>query len=100
MVEEPFGPLAPITAFDTLDAALSIANANPFGLAAYLFTDSRRVAKEVTERLEVGAIAINNVSVSTPEAPFGGTKDSGIGYESGIEGMDSFLSTRTIHAAA
>ena len=99
MVEEPFGPLAPVTAFDTLDTALAIANANPYGLAAYLFTDSRRVAHQVTDRLEVGAIAINNVAVSIPEAPFGGTKDSGIGCESGTEGMETFLQTRTVHAA-
>lgn len=98
MVEEPFGPLAPVTAFDTLEEALAIANANPYGLAAYLFTDSRRIAHQVTDRLQVGAIAINNVTVSTPEAPFGGTKDSGIGCESGIEGMESFLQTRTVHA--
>jgi succinate-semialdehyde dehydrogenase/glutarate-semialdehyde dehydrogenase len=99
MVEEPFGPLAPITAFETLDEALAIANANPYGLAAYLFTDSRRVARQATERLDVGAIAVNTVAVSTPEAPFGGTKDSGIGSESGIEGMEAFLETRTVHAA-
>jgi acyl-CoA reductase-like NAD-dependent aldehyde dehydrogenase len=99
MVEEPFGPLAPVTAFDTLDTALAIANANPYGLAAYLFTDSRHVAHLVTDRLEVGAIAINNVAVSVPEAPFGGTKHSGIGCESGIEGMETFLETRTVHAA-
>jgi acyl-CoA reductase-like NAD-dependent aldehyde dehydrogenase len=99
MVEEPFGPLAPVTAFDTLDTALAIANATPYGLAAYLLTDSRRIAQQVTDRLEVGAIAINNVAVSVPEAPFGGTKDSGIGSESGTEGMASFLETRTVHSA-
>ena len=99
MSEEPFGPLAPITGFNTLEEALAIANHNPYGLAAYLFTDSRRIANVVTEQLEVGAIAINNVMVSTPEAPFGGLKDSGIGSESGMEGMASFLETRTVHAA-
>jgi acyl-CoA reductase-like NAD-dependent aldehyde dehydrogenase len=99
MSEEPFGPLAPITGFNTLEEALAIANDNPYGLAAYLFTDSRRIAHQVTERLQVGAIAINNVIVSMPEAPFGGIKDSGIGSESGIEGMASFLETRTVHAA-
>lgn len=100
MVEEPFGPLAPITAFDTLDQALGVANANPYGLAAYVFTDSRRVAQALTDGLQVGAIALNNVAVSTPEAPFGGVKDSGMGSESGLEGMESFLDTCTVHAAA
>lgn len=99
MVEEPFGPLACVTSVGSLDEALALANANQYGLAGYLFTDSRRVAQRVTESLEVGAIAINNVAVSTPEAPFGGTKDSGIGSESGIEGMETFLETRTVHSA-
>lgn len=98
MVEEPFGPLASITAFDTLDEALNVANANPYGLAAYVFTDSRRVAQTLTDGLQVGAIALNNVAVSTPEAPFGGVKDSGVGSESGIEGMESFLEIRTVHS--
>jgi acyl-CoA reductase-like NAD-dependent aldehyde dehydrogenase len=98
MVEEPFGPLASITAFDTLDEALNVANANPYGLAAYVFTDSRRVAQALTDGLQVGAIALNNVAVSTPEAPFGGVKDSGVGSESGIEGMESFLEIRTVHS--
>jgi acyl-CoA reductase-like NAD-dependent aldehyde dehydrogenase len=98
MTQEPFGPLAPMTPFDTLDEALAIANANPYGLAGYLFTDSARVRDICAQRLEVGALAVNNVAVSVPDAPFGGIKNSGLGVESGAEGMESFFFTRTVHS--
>ncbi len=97
MTEEPFGPVATITAFDKLDHALQLANQCPYGLAGYLFTDSARAVQHVGERLEVGSLAINGMGVSVPEAPFGGVKDSGHGSESGIEGMDAFLDTKFIH---
>jgi acyl-CoA reductase-like NAD-dependent aldehyde dehydrogenase len=100
MREEPFGPVAAVTPFDTLDEALAIANANPYGLAGYLFSDSARVREACAQRLEVGSLAINNVVVSVPDAPFGGIKDSGLGSESGVEGMESFLSTKTVHSMA
>lgn len=100
MQEEPFGPLAPVAAVDSLDEALAIANASRYGLAGYLFTDSARVRDTCARRLEVGALAVNTVVVSVPEAPFGGIKDSGLGAESGIEGMDAFHDTRTVHSVA
>lgn len=97
MVEEPFGPVATVTPFDHIDHALQLANHSPYGLAGYLFTDSARVVHRVSERLEVGSLAINGMGVSVPEAPFGGVKDSGYGSESGIEGMEAFLETKFIH---
>lgn len=97
MTEEPFGPVATLTPFDTIDHALQLANQSPYGLAAYLFTDSARTVHRVSERLEVGSLAINGMGVSVPEAPFGGVKDSGHGSESGIEGMEAFLDTKFIH---
>jgi acyl-CoA reductase-like NAD-dependent aldehyde dehydrogenase len=97
MVEEPFGPVATISPFDSLDHALQLANHSPYGLAGYLFTDSARNIHHVTQRLEVGSLAINGMGVSVPEAPFGGVKDSGHGSESGIEGMEAFLETKFVH---
>lgn len=97
MTEEPFGPVATLTPFDDIDHAIALANASPYGLAGYLFTDSARAVHRVTERLEVGSLAINGMGVSVPEAPFGGVKDSGYGSESGIEGMEAFLETKFIH---
>lgn len=97
MQEEPFGPVACVVPFETLDQAIGLANQSRFGLAGYLFTDSARAIERVSERLEVGSLAINGLGVSVPEAPFGGVKDSGHGSESGIEGMDAFLETKFTH---
>jgi acyl-CoA reductase-like NAD-dependent aldehyde dehydrogenase len=54
----------------------------------------------VSERLEVGSLAVNGMGVSVPEAPFGGVKDSGYGSESGTEGMEAFLDTKFMHYVA
>lgn len=100
MQEEPFGPVACAVPFDTLDEAIAQANHNPYGLAGYLFTDSAKTILAVSERLEVGSLAVNGMGVSVPEAPFGGVKDSGYGSESGIEGMEAFLDTKFMHYVA
>lgn len=97
MTEEPFGPVATITPFDTIEHAIHVANQSSYGLAGYLFTDSARAIQLASERLEVGSLAVNGMGVSVPEAPFGGVKDSGYGSESGIEGMEAFLDTKFIH---
>lgn len=98
--EEPFGPVATLTAFDNIDHALHLANQSAYGLAGYLFTDSARTILKVSDQLEVGSLAINGLGVSVPEAPFGGLKDSGYGSESGIEGMEAFLDTKFTHYCA
>jgi len=100
MQEEPFGPVACATPFDTLDEAIARANANAYGLAGYLFTDSARSIHAVSERLEVGSLAVNGIGVSVPEGPFGGVKDSGHGSESGTEGMEAFLDSKFMHYTA
>ncbi|MGB0847106.1 MAG: NAD-dependent succinate-semialdehyde dehydrogenase [Thiolinea sp.] len=97
LTEEPFGPVACVLPFISTDEALSLANASPYGLAGYLFTDSARTIHKVSEHLEVGSLAVNGVAVSVPEAPFGGVKDSGYGSESGIEGMEAYLDTKFMH---
>ncbi len=100
MQEEPFGPVACAVPFDGLDEAIGMANRNACGLAGYLFTDSAKAILAVSERLEVGSLAVNGMGVSVPEAPFGGVKDSGYGSESGIEGMEAFLDTKFMHFVA
>ncbi len=67
------------------------------GLASYAFTNSAAAQAKLSAELEVGVLAINNIAVSVAEAPFGGVKDSGYGYESGEEGIESYLRTKTIH---
>lgn len=90
MREEPFGPVAPIVAFKTLDEVVARANSLPFGLAAYAFTNSTRTAGILSDALEAGMVGINTLAISTPETPFGGVKDSGYGQEGGIEGLEAY----------
>lgn len=95
--EETFGPLAPLFRFNDLDDAVAFANATPFGLAAYAYTESMKRAFTVGERLEVGMVGLNSGSVSTEVAPFGGIKQSGIGREGASQGLDEYLELKTMH---
>ncbi len=90
MTEEPFGPVAPIVAFDDFDEVMRRANALRYGLAAYVFTSSTRTALAASEQLESGMVAVNSLSMTLTETPMGGVKDSGQGYEGGIEGIEGY----------
>ncbi|MFH8469333.1 NAD-dependent succinate-semialdehyde dehydrogenase [Streptomyces sp. NPDC017991] len=94
--EEPFGPLAPVTAFAGLDEALATANALPYGLAAYGFTRSAATAERLCDELEAGILSVNHCGGSVPEAPSGGVKDSGYGREGGPEALDAYLITKRV----
>ncbi|USQ84638.1 NAD-dependent succinate-semialdehyde dehydrogenase [Streptomyces phaeoluteigriseus] len=94
--EEPFGPIAPIVPFTDLDEALAIANALPFGLAAYGFTDSAATAEKLSSELEAGILSVNHCGGSVHEAPSGGVKDSGYGREGGPEALDAYLVTKRV----
>lgn len=96
MHEEPFGPLAVVCPFDTVDEALAEANRLPYGLAAYAFTDSARTVVRVSNEVEAGMVGINHVQMIVCELPFGGMKDSGYGSEGGAEGILSYLTTKFI----
>ncbi|MCJ0869645.1 NAD-dependent succinate-semialdehyde dehydrogenase [Streptomyces sp. AP-93] len=96
MVEEPFGPIAPIVAFCELDEALAAANATPYGLAAYGFTESAATAERLVSELQAGILSINHCGGSVHEAPSGGMKDSGYGREGGPEGLDAYLATKRV----
>ncbi|MDT5028191.1 MAG: succinate-semialdehyde dehydrogenase / glutarate-semialdehyde dehydrogenase, partial [Micromonosporaceae bacterium] len=90
MTEEPFGPIAALTAYDGFDEAIELANATDYGFAAYLFTDSLRRRNQAVEQLKAGNIGINQLAPSLPDAPLGGIDASGLGYEGGAEGILSF----------
>jgi succinate-semialdehyde dehydrogenase/glutarate-semialdehyde dehydrogenase len=96
---EPFGPIALVDSFVTLEEGLERANNNRFGLAAYAFTQSSDTAVKVSEGLEAGGIGINSFAVSHIEAPFGGLKDSGYGHEGGSEGLEAFMHQKYVHHA-
>lgn len=96
--EEPFGPIAMIQSFETVEDAIAQANRLPFGLAAYCFTESGRRQAVLGEAIEAGIVCINNVRTSWPDAPFGGIKESGFGSEDGPEGIESHLITKAVHS--
>jgi succinate-semialdehyde dehydrogenase/glutarate-semialdehyde dehydrogenase len=89
--EETFGPLAGVIKFKTEQEAIEIANNTPFGLAAYFFTKDNARTWRVGEALEVGVVGINTGLISYEGAPFGGVKESGIGREGSLHGVDEFV---------
>lgn len=99
MNEEPFGPVVPMSMFDSLDEAIVRANRLDVGLAAYAFTASDRDALRLSNELEAGMIGINSMLISGPEVPFGGYKQSGIGSENGVEGLQAYQLTKFVQQA-
>lgn len=100
MQQEPFGPIAVIQPYDTLDDAIAQANALPYGLGAYAFTRDLHTAHRLAEEIEAGMVGINHYGVSQPEMPFGGWKQSGIGHEMGPEGLLHYTEIKTITVGA
>ncbi|MDP8958202.1 MAG: NAD-dependent succinate-semialdehyde dehydrogenase [Actinomycetota bacterium] len=96
LAEEIFGPVAPISAFDSEDEAIAAANRTHYGLVAYVYTRDLRRALRVAEGLETGMVGLNQGMVSNPAAPFGGVKASGIGREGGHEGIEEYLETKYV----
>lgn len=99
MIEEPFGPVALLHAFDTVEDAIAEGNRLPFGLAAYCFTENGRRQNLLGDAIEAGMIAINQVRMTWPDAPFGGMKESGFGSEDGPEGIAAHLVAKAVHMA-
>jgi succinate-semialdehyde dehydrogenase/glutarate-semialdehyde dehydrogenase len=90
MTLEPFGPIAPIVPFKTFDEVVQRANALPYGLAAYAFTNSAKQATLIGDALEAGMVGVNTFAISTAETPFGGVKESGYGHEGSVEGLEAY----------
>ena len=94
--EEIFGPVMPIVTFDEVDEAIALANQTPYGLAAYVWTNDLRASVKISEALEFGMVGINEWAPHATEAPFGGWKQSGLGHESGSEGLSEYLETKLV----
>jgi succinate-semialdehyde dehydrogenase/glutarate-semialdehyde dehydrogenase len=94
--EEIFGPVAPVTSFESEEDAIKAANNTQFGLVAYVFTSNFKRAIRVIEGLETGMVGLNQGMVSNAAAPFGGVKWSGIGREGGFEGIEEYLETKYV----
>jgi succinate-semialdehyde dehydrogenase/glutarate-semialdehyde dehydrogenase len=97
--EETFGPVAPLFRFETEAEAVRIANATPFGLAAYFYTESHTRAWRVGKALDFGMVGLNTGSISMAVSPFGGVKQSGLGREGARSGIDEYLETKAFHMA-
>jgi succinate-semialdehyde dehydrogenase/glutarate-semialdehyde dehydrogenase len=96
LTEEIFGPVAPIVTFSDEDEAIALANATEYGLVSYLYTGDLARGLRLSERLDSGMVGLNRGLVSDPAAPFGGTKQSGIGREGGHDGMLDYLESKYV----
>jgi succinate-semialdehyde dehydrogenase / glutarate-semialdehyde dehydrogenase len=97
MREEVFGPVVLVQPFENEDQAVALANATPYGLAAYLFSENVGNALEWARRLECGSVWINSIHQAFPEAPFGGMKESGLGREKSRFGIEEYTELKTIY---
>jgi len=94
--EEIFGPIAPVSVFDSVDEAVRLANSTEVGLAGYVYAGDLAQGLAVAERLEVGMVGLNRGAVSDPAAPFGGVKESGLGREGAQEGILEYTEVQMI----
>lgn len=95
--EETFGPLATCFRFTSEEEVIRRANDTPFGLAAYFYTQNLARVFRVSQAIESGMIGVNECAVSTEVAPFGGVKESGLGREGSVLGLEEFLEVKTLH---
>ena len=96
MNNEIFGPVLPITSYDSLDDAISLANATRFGLGASIWTHDMRTISRAMDELDAGIIWVNQHLRIPPEVPFGGMKSSGTGRENGRYALEHYLEEKTI----
>ncbi len=96
LTDEPFAPVMPILDFSKIDDVIAAANNSKYGLAAYVFTNDLTVAFKMAEGIEAGIIGINDPVPATPQCPFGGMKESGMGRELAHEGLEAYLETKYI----
>jgi succinate-semialdehyde dehydrogenase / glutarate-semialdehyde dehydrogenase len=94
--EELFGPVAVVTPFHDAQEAAYLANYTPYGLGASVWTSDEQRAFDMSVRLDAGTVIVNGIVKSDPRLPFGGTKDSGLGRELGLEGLRAFTNTKTV----
>jgi aldehyde dehydrogenase (NAD+) len=93
--EEIFGPVVSVIPYDDEDDAVAIANDSPYGLSGSVWGSDAEHAKDVARRIRSGNVAVNQHTLD-PMGPFGGFKQSGLGRENGIEGIEGYVELQTI----
>jgi len=96
MTEETFGPAVGVMSYGSLDEAVELANATPYGLAAYACTNDLHEMHKLSQALEAGSVAVNNVDAGIMNVAYGGWKQSGIGHEHGHEGLAEYLNLKHV----
>ncbi len=97
--EEPFGPIVPIIKYSDIDEVIERANRNKQGLGGSVWSSDPEKAAELAQRLECGSAWVNDHGALQPDAPFGGVKQSGMGVEFGLYGLEEFTSIQTLKIA-
>jgi succinate-semialdehyde dehydrogenase/glutarate-semialdehyde dehydrogenase len=97
---EPFGPIAVLHPFDTVEDAITEANRLNVGLASYVMTNNLARANRCIGDIQAGSVIVNNWRATLPETPFGGYRESGFGAEGGIEGLSAFQSRKLVYLNA
>ncbi|MCK1688319.1 aldehyde dehydrogenase family protein [Bradyrhizobium sp. 145] len=95
--EEPFGPILTVAPFDTIEEAIEQANDTQYGLASYFFTESPEIQNRMIRSLAAGAVSMNHLKGVSADAPNAGIKQSGYGYEGGVEGVRAFQSLKLVN---
>ena len=96
LTDEPFAPVMPVLDFTKIEDVIAAANNTKYGLAAYVFTNDLSIAWRMAEGLEAGIIGVNDAVPATPQCPFGGMKESGLGRELAHEGLEAYLETKYV----
>ncbi|HSW19592.1 MAG TPA: aldehyde dehydrogenase family protein, partial [Ramlibacter sp.] len=94
--EETFGPVVPVTRFETEGEVIAAANGTPFGLAAYFYSQDVSRIWRIAEALETGLVGVNEGALAAEAAPFGGVKESGYGREGSVHGLDDYLAWKYV----
>jgi succinate-semialdehyde dehydrogenase/glutarate-semialdehyde dehydrogenase len=97
ITEEIFGPILPLFKFKDYDEVIEKANSLNYGLASYVYTNSKALQEKMANEIIAGGVSINTASPLHPEIPYGGIKESGIGYEGGMDAIYSFLHKKNIN---
>ncbi|MGY4408248.1 aldehyde dehydrogenase family protein [Bradyrhizobium sp. USDA 3315] len=96
--EEPFGPILTVAPFGTIEDAIAEANATEYGLASYFFSDSPDIQRRMISSLTAGTVSVNFLKGVSADAPMAGVKQSGYGYEGGVEGLRTFQNLKLVNS--